>query len=116
MVLTTPSGKSTIKTYIHANAPTRKKTRTSPPIPPKQPEGWHSRHTAFTTNPINPDLDAAPTGAFEITRHPTNNNEALLHDPNGRLITMMTKARLQKLNSLHDHTLDKTPFPSARLL
>ncbi len=85
-VLTTPSGNSTIATYITTNAPIRKKTRTYPPIPPKQLEGWHPRHTTFTTQPINPNLDAIPTGAFEITRHPTNNNEALLHDPNGRLV------------------------------
>jgi hypothetical protein len=36
-VLTTPSGKSTIDKYNTTKAPTRKKTRTTPPTPPKLP-------------------------------------------------------------------------------
>jgi hypothetical protein len=111
-VLTTPSGKTTIDNYNTTKAPKRKKTRTTPPMPPKQPEGWHPRFTTFTTEPINPDLDAIPTRAYEITHHPNNTNEALLHAPDdGRLITTTTKARLQKLNLLHNRTIDKTPFP-----
>jgi hypothetical protein len=86
MVLTTPNGKSTIDKYITTKAPTRKKVRASPPASPEQPEGWHPRHTTFTTKPINQDLDAIPTGAFEITYHSTNNHEILLHAPDGRLI------------------------------
>jgi hypothetical protein len=112
-ILTTPSGKTTIDKYNATKAPKRKKTRTTPPLPPKQPEGWHPRHTTFTTKPINPDLDATPTGTFEITHHPTNNNEILLHAPDGRLISTMTKTRLQKFNILHNHTIDPTPFPEA---
>ncbi len=112
-ILTTPSGKSTIDNYTATKAPKRKKTRTSPPLPPKQPEGWHQRHTTFTTKPINPDLDATPTGTFEITHNPTNNNKILLHALDGRLVTTMTKARFQKLNIVHSHIIDPTPFPEA---
>ena len=112
-VLTTPSGKTTIDNYNTSKAPKRKKPRTSPPAPPQQPVGWHPLYTTFTTKPINPDLDAIPTGAYEITHHPSNTNEALLHAPDGRLITTITKARLRKLNTLHDHTNDTTPLPEA---
>ena len=112
-VLTTLNGKNTINNYNVKKAPTRKKIRTTPPTPPKLPEGWHPRFTAFTTTPINPDLDAIPTGAYEITHHPNNTNDALLHTPNGRLITIIKKARLQKLNLLYNRTIDTTPFPKA---
>jgi hypothetical protein len=112
-VLTTPSGKSIIDNYTTTKALTRKKTRTSPPLPPVHPKGWHPRHTTYTTKPINPDIDAIPTGVFEITHHPANKNEILLHAPNGRLITTMTKPRLEKLNILHNHAVDPSPLPEA---
>ncbi len=110
-VLTTPSGKTKIENYNTTKAPQRKKTRTSPPAPQQQPMGWHPRYTSFTTKPINPDLDAIPTGAYKITHHPINTHEALLHAPDGRLIKTIAKARLHKLNILHNHTIDTTPFP-----
>ena len=61
--------------------------------------------------PINPDLDAAPVGRYEITHHPTNRAGALIHAPNGRLISAMTKAKLHKLKNLYQPTNDNTPFP-----
>jgi len=50
----------------------------------------HHLHTI----PINPDLESAPIGSFEITRHLKNNNEVLLQAPDGILVNKMTKARL----------------------
>ena len=91
------------------------------PHPPPQPKGWHPKHNTFPTSPIGPDLDSTATGSFEITRHPTNDNEILLHDSriadpsqtHNRLIAIMTKARLQKLKTFHNHTNDTSSLPEA---
>jgi hypothetical protein len=87
--------------------------RPAPPAPEQQPQGWHPKHTTFTTSPINPELYAIPTAIYEITQHPTNHNEILLHAPDGRLITTITKARLQKLTNLYNPTDTNTPLPEA---
>ena len=113
LVLTTPNGKTAIDTYHKNKAPTRKKVRTAPPAPKQQPRGWHPTHTTFTTSPINPDLDAIPTATYEITQHPTNHSGILLHAPDGRLITTITKARLQKLANLYNPTDTNTTLPEA---
>jgi len=112
-VLTTPSGTTTINNYTNTKTSTRKKSRTSPPTPPTQPKGWNPKHTTFTTRPINPDLNSAPTGSLEVTRHPKNNKEILLHAPDGRFITTFTKAILQKLYSLYNHANNKPTLPEA---
>jgi hypothetical protein len=90
------NGKIDINKFLHNESPQRKHTRAIPPTPLPQPHGWHPKHTTFTTIPINPDLDAAPTGYYEITHHPTSRANALIHAPDGRLITAITKAKLQK--------------------
>jgi hypothetical protein len=49
------NGITTIHTYIQiSKPPLRKKTRTTPPIPPPRSCGWHPQHTTYTTNPIKP--------------------------------------------------------------
>ena len=45
--------------------------------------------------------------------HPTNDNEVLLHAPYGRLLTIMTKARLQKLTAIFKHLNDIATLPEA---
>jgi hypothetical protein len=60
---------------------------------------------------MNPDLDAVPTGAFEITSHPISLDTVLLHAPDGRLISPIPKARFHKLIIMY-HSQDNTPtFP-----
>jgi hypothetical protein len=108
-MLTTPSGKQTFDNYTQNKTPIRKKMRTPPPLPPPQTKGWHPKHTTFNTKTINPDLVSAPTGSFEITRHPTNDNEVLLHSPDGTLLTRMTKARLKTTQrTIETHKRKKT--------
>jgi hypothetical protein len=90
-----------------------KKTRTTPPTPPSCPCGWHPQHTTYTTQPINPDLDAVPTGFFEITYYPTSLESMLLHMPNGRLISLIIKSRLHKLNMMYHSCYSTTTLPEA---
>jgi hypothetical protein len=91
----------------------KKKTRTPPPTPSHRQCGWNPRYTTYTTHPINLDLDAVPTGAFEITFHPTSLDTVLLHAPDGRLISPILKARLHKLiNTCHSKDTTTT-FPEA---
>jgi len=94
-------------------APQRKKTRTIPPTHLPQPRGWHPKYTTFTAIPINSDLDAAPTGHYAITHHPISRAKALIHAPDSRLITAITKAKLHKLQNLYQPPPDNTPFPRA---
>jgi len=104
------------KIYLPRPAGSKQSTtihETKPPIPHPQTKGWHLIHTTYTTTPINPVLDSAPTRSFEITRHPTNDNEVLLHVPDGRLLTRMRKARLQKLIAIYKHVNDKATLPEA---
>jgi hypothetical protein len=112
-ILTTPNGKTAIDNYHDNKTTTRKKVKTAPPVPKQKPRGWHPKHTTFTTTPINPNLDVGPTATYEITQHPTNHEEILLHAPDGRLITTLTKARLQKLAILHIPNDNNTSLPEA---
>ena len=70
-------------------------------VPPLRPCEWNSKHTTYTTQPSNPDLDAVPTGTFEFTRHPTSSESVLLHALDGRLISPITKPRLNKLKLVY---------------
>jgi len=99
-LLQLPHGKSALETYALNKVSLSKEKRTAPSAPPLRTGGWRPKHTTFTTIPINPDLDAIPTGTYKITHHPTSQSEALLYAPDGRLITKLTKARLQKLKSM----------------
>jgi hypothetical protein len=69
------------------------------------------RHTTYTTHPINPDLDAVPTGKFKITSHPTSRDTVLLHAPDGSLISPILKARLNKLINMYHSQDTTTTFP-----
>ena len=112
-ILTTPNSKAAIDTYHTNKAPTRKKERTIHPTPKTQPLGWHPKNTTFSTTPINPDLDSAPTGTYEITQHPTNYEEILLHAPDGRIKNKLTQARLQRLTTLNNPTDNSIPLLEA---
>ena len=85
--LSLPNGSLSIHNYKISKLPHKKKTRTAPSTPPHRQCGWLPRHTTYTTHPINPDLDAVPTGTFEITAHPTLSYLVLLHASDGRLIS-----------------------------
>jgi hypothetical protein len=99
--------------YCYYTAPQRKKRRETPPTPPHQLGGWQPRHTTYTTQPINPNLDVEATGAYELTHHPTNPTEVLIHSTTGRLIATMTKSRLQKLRDLYRPNTKNKPIPQA---
>ena len=107
------NGSPTIQNYKISKLPTKQNTRSAPPAPPRRQCGWHPRHTTYTTHSINPDLDAVPTGAFEITSHPTFLDTVLLHAPDGRLISTISKVRLKKLNSMYNQKDTTTTFPEA---
>ena len=70
--------------------------------------------TTYTTHPINPDLDALPTGTFEITAHPTLLDTVLLHNPYGRLISIISKPRLCKLSNIYQPQDTTISFPEAQ--
>jgi len=91
-----PNGNSAIQNYEGSKLP-KKTNENGFPNPPHRQCGWHPRYTSYTTHPINPDLDAVPTGRFEVTSHPPSLDSVLLHAPDGRLISPISKARLQKL-------------------
>ena len=67
-----PNGNTTIHNNMSSKPSLTKKTRTTPLIPPPCLCGWHPKHTTYTTHPINPDLDAVPTGSFAITSQSTS--------------------------------------------
>jgi hypothetical protein len=108
-----PNGTSALQNYKTNKHPPKKKTRTPPPTPPHRQCGWLPRHTTYTTHPINPDLDAIPTGTFEITAHPTLTELVLLHGPDGRLISTITKPRLRKLSNIYHPQDTAITFPEA---
>jgi len=108
-----PNGKIALDKYVLNKIPLSKKKQTTPSIPFPKSGGWRSKHTSFTTTPINPDLDVVPTGNYEITHHPTNKLEALLHAPDGRLITKLHKARLQNLKNVYTPTNHGGTLPQA---
>jgi hypothetical protein len=89
----------------------QKKTRTAPPTPRHRQCGWLPRHTTYTTHPINPDLDAVPTGTFELTAHPALSNLVLLHAPDGRLNSTIPKLRLRKLSNTNHPQDTNSTFP-----
>jgi len=100
-------------TTIHKPRHPYENSTNNTPTPSPQTKGGRPKHTTFTTRPINLDLDSAPTGSSEITRHTTNDIEVLLHAPDGRLVAKMTKACLHLFNTLHNHTNDKSTLPEA---
>jgi hypothetical protein len=106
-----PSGSSAIHNYKISKLPRKKKTITAPPTPPHCQCGWLPRHTTYTTHPINSDMDALPTGTFEITAHPTLSDTVLLYGPYGRLISTITKPRLRKLSNIYHPQGTTTSFP-----
>jgi hypothetical protein len=108
-----PKGDLAIRNYTATKTPIRKKTRTEPPTPPPRICGWHPQHTTYNTHPINPDLDAIPTGAFEVTTHPTSLDLVLVHAPNGRLISPISKARLTKLAKIYRPQTSTLTLPEA---
>jgi len=63
---------------------------------------------------MKPDLDAVPTGAFVITSHPTSLDSVLLHAPDGRLVSTITKARLHKLTNMYRPQVSTTTRPKER--
>jgi hypothetical protein len=86
-----PNGKIDIDEYLQHKASQRKKTQTTPPTPLPQIRVRQPKKPTFTTKSINSDLDASLSGYYEIAYHPTNRAEALIHAPDGRLITAITK-------------------------
>ena len=83
------------------------------PSPPHKPGGWQPQHTTYTTQPINPYLDARATRTYEIAHHPTIPIEVLIHSATDRLIATMTQSRLQKLRNLYHPNNENTPLPKA---
>ena len=108
-----PNGTSALHNYKLNKQPPKNKKRTAPPTPPHRQCGWLPRHTTYTTHPISPDLDAIPTGTFEITAHPTFTEIVLLHGPDGRLISTITKPRLRKLSNIYHPQDTAISFPEA---
>ena len=100
-----------IHNYKLSKLTLKKKTRTAPPIPPHRQCVWFPCHTTYNTHPINPYLDTVLTGAFEITSHPISLDLALLHAPDGRLISTITKARLHKLSNIYHPQANASTFP-----
>jgi hypothetical protein len=107
------NGNTAIHNYNIGKLPLKKKRRTAPPTPPHRQCGWLPCYITYTTYPINPDMDTVPTGAFEITSHPTSVDSVLLHAPDGRLISTITKARLRKLSNTYHSQDTKSTFPEA---
>ena len=101
IVRSLPNGSSAIHNYTISKPLLRKKTRTASPTPPPRLCGWHLQYTTYNPHPISPDLDAAPTGSFVITSHPTSLDSVLLHAPNGRLTSPILKAKLHKLAMMY---------------
>ncbi len=109
-----PNDNPTIQNYKTSKLPHKKKTRTAPPTPSHRQCGWLPRYTTYTTHPINPDLDAVPIGTFEITAHPTSSDSVLLHAPDGRLFSTITKTRLRnKLSNIYHPQDTNSTFPEA---
>jgi hypothetical protein len=61
----------------------------------------------------HPDLDALPTGTFELTAHPTSSDMVLLHALDGHLISIIPKPRLRKLSNIHHPQDANSSFPEA---
>ena len=108
-----PKSDQAIRNYTANKPPIRKIPRTEPPTPPPRICGWHPQHTTYNTHPINPDLDAIPTGTFEVTTHPTSLDLVLIHDPDGRLISPISKARLTKLAKIYRPQASTLTLPEA---
>jgi hypothetical protein len=108
-----PNGNPTIHNYKISKLLTKKKTRMAPPTTPHRQCGWQPGYTKYTTHSSIPDLDAVPTGAFEITSHPTSLDSVLLHAPDGCLISPIVKARLHKLINMYHPQEPTTTFLEA---
>ncbi len=113
IIIAAPSGPQSLETFNHKHALVRLRPRLHPPAAPHIPTGWNPQYTSCTTTPINPDLDASPTGATTFTQHPNSPKDTLIHDANGKYICTLPKARLQKLHNLYNHTETTTPLPEA---
>ena len=111
-LLQLPYGKIALDKYVLNKVTLSKKERTTPAFLPKTC-GWRPKHITFTTTQINPNLNAVPSGIYEITHHPTSQTEALICAPVDRLITKLTKARLQKLKNMYTPTNNDGTFPQA---
>ena len=107
IVRSLPNDNLAIHNYKMSKPPLKKNTIT----PPHRLCGCFPRYTTYTTHPINPDLDAAPTRAVVITYHPTSLESVLLHVPDERLIPPITKARLHKLTIMYRPQGSTTTLP-----
>jgi hypothetical protein len=92
-------GKQAVETHHSNKAPRRTNTITHPPITPPRTQEWHPTHTIFTTSPINPDLDAIPTGSYKITHHLITKDEILPHAQDDRLLNTLPKYTFLQLRS-----------------
>jgi len=108
-----PNGNLAIHNYKTSKLPPKKKTRTAPPTPPHRQCEWIPRHTTYITHAINPDLDALPTGTFEITAHPASSDMVLLHAPDGHIILTIPTPRLRKLSNIYHLQDANSSFPEA---
>ena len=83
-----PNSKQTIDKYLQRKAPQRKRPERPLPLPhPKPAVG--TPHTPPT--PPYPSTQILPSSHYQITYHPANSIDALIHAPDGRLISTMTK-------------------------
>jgi len=67
----------------------------------------------YTTQPINPYLDAEAKDTYEIAYHPTISTEVLIHSLACRIIATMTKSKLQKLRNIYRLNTENTSLPKA---
>jgi hypothetical protein len=72
--------------------------------------GWRSTNLAFSTTPINPDLDIHPANRYELTKHPTSPSHATLHRPDKTLICTIDIRRLDELHDIYNNTPNNPPF------
>jgi hypothetical protein len=71
--------------------------------------GWRSLDLAFSTIPINLDLDIRPTRSYELMQHPTKPTQITIHRPNGTTIYNIENRRLDKLHEIYQKSIDTNP-------
>jgi hypothetical protein len=79
-------------------------------VNPITKEGWRLAKLAYSTTPINPDLDILPTNRYELTQHPAKPTHISLHKLNGTLIYAIDNRRLDQRHDIHNNTVNNQPL------
>ncbi len=109
-IMDNESGPAALQAYKQRTQKPRQVKRRTPLVNPITREGWRSTNLAFSTTPINPDLDIHPTNRYELTQHPTNPSHTTLHRSDGTLLYTIENRRLDKLHDIYNNTANNPPF------